>query len=149
MVKLQTVGTLFGIGVGLIIIGSILKAQAQPVIPPPQIAPEFFPVRILVDPDIVDNDTAQFQVTYVNNTNTEQRFDAKFLIEDPDGTVRVDREELVTIPPNGQVVIFWDSGDLLTLNNLAGNWTAIFQAFDRFGRDFSAQDQEIVFPVTL
>ena len=136
-----------GLGITLIVGRLLLKPAAPPA--PEPIEPEFFPVRILADPTIVDNDSATFEVTYVNSTNEIQRFDAKFLIKDPENSTRVDREQLVEIPPNGQVVVFWDSGDLLTLRNLPGNWTALFQAFDRFQRDFTAQEQEIVFPVTL
>lgn len=128
------------------------RALLKPTLAPPTVpidTPGAFTIRIFANPTIIDNDSANFEVTYQNLSSQIVRFDAKFLIEDPQGQVRIDQEQSVEIPPGGSTIIFWDSGDLLTLSNMPGNWTATFQAFDRFDRIFTAQETSIIFPVTL
>lgn len=149
---LQNAAAVAGIGLSVVIVGAILFGFRRPIMvvpPPPEISPILFPVRILVDPTIVDNDSATFQVNYVNQSNTRVRFDAVFEVFDPQNEMRIEQDQTIEIEPQGEVIVFWNTGDLLSLSNMPGRWKASFNAFDRFTREFLAQEVEIFIPVSL
>ena len=85
---------------------------------------------------------------YINNTDSDLRFNAEFSVDDPEGVQRVFKEQTVRLPRRGQAVVFWETGDLLTLRNLDGNWVANFDTFDLFRRINLSQTSPVVFPVS-
>lgn len=136
---------LLAVGVSTIVITTqIKKGQTEPPITPQ--LPEF-PINVILEPSIIDNDSARFEVTYINTSSENLRFQAEFSVDDPEGVQRVFEEQTLRLAPGARAVVFWETGDLLTLKDLDGNWVANFETFDRFRRMNLSQSQPVVLPV--
>ena len=75
------------------------------------------------------------------------RVEATFEIFDPDNGKVINQTKSITIEPGTSTKIFWDSGDLTTVSNLQGDFTAVFTADERGSFDPLSRPVTIIFPV--
>lgn len=139
------VGVAIGAG-GLFV---LQKAQAEelPIIdlPPVVIFQELIDIRI--DPLQIDSDKWQFEAVYFNRGTQSLRVEANFEIFDPDNGRVINQTKSIVIEPGASTVIFWDSGDLTTVSNLQGDFTAVFTAEERGTFEPLSRPETIIFPV--
>ena len=140
------------VGASAVLLVQKLQAEESPIIDIVEdtildLAQETIDVR--VDPIQIDSDEWQFEGTYFNRSNRSVRVEAKFEIHDPDNKKVVSQNKSITIEPSSEFKIFWNSGELTTVSNLVGDFTAVFTTEERGNFQPLSRPQVVIFPVAL
>ncbi len=135
------------IGAGGLFLLQKAEAEELPIIdlPPVVIFREL--IDIVVDPIQIDSDKWQFEAEYFNRDIQSLRVEVNFEIFDTQNGKVLSQTKSLTIEPGASTKIFWDSGDLSTVSNLQGDFTAVFTADERGSFDPLSRPVTIIFPV--
>lgn len=141
---------LLGAAVGAGAVFFILKQQAEAEVPPEPIVlltPVEDFVDVNVDPLQIDPDRWSFEVEYRNRSDMRLRLDAIFEVRDLQGATVFTQRKSLNINPGSTFQIFWDTGNLTAIQNVTGDFFAIFTTEERGTLDPLSRPETIIFPV--
>ena len=141
---------LIGSAIGAGVVFFLLRRQAEAEVPPEPIVaatPQEDFIDLRVDPVQIDPDRWSFEADYFNRSNMALRLDAIFEVRDSQGATVFTQRKSLNINPGSTIQIFWDTGDLTTIQNDIGDFVAIFSTEERGTLDSLSRPETVIFPV--